>query len=272
MYNAGAGLGATLDALAKQSIWAQSQLVIIDSGSTDATVDVARQYGANVMEIAPKDFDHGSTRNLAAGMLDAEFIIFLTQDAICADDNTLANLIKPLVDDPRVAVSYGAQIPQPGSDPLDAFARRFNYPDTPALKTLADLPRLGIKTYFCSNSCAAYRREIFDQLGGFENGVSTNEDMLFAAKAIHAGYGVYYAAGAKVYHSHAYTLASLFARYRAIGRFFKNHPQLLSAAPKKEGFTFLTSGLKYFLSRGQFWQACRLIAQAFVKFLAFKVA
>lgn len=62
------------------------------------------------------------------------------------------------------------------------------------MKSSADLERLGIKTYFCSNVCAAYCREIYCELGGFESGTIFNEDMIYAAKLIKSGYSIAYCA------------------------------------------------------------------------------
>jgi len=268
--NAGEALGRSLKAF--ELLTTKCDILIIDSSLIQRPVELPIQPNFRVHRINHADFNHGATRNLGARLTLGEILVFFTQDSVCADENTIAELVRPLIDNPAIAVSYGRQIPNPGADPVEAFNRNFNYPSESRLKTKADIPTLGIKTYFCSNSCAAYRRDVFEKLGGFQEGVGTNEDMLFAAKAIHAGYGVYYAAQARVFHSHDYTLSQLFARYRAIGGFFNAHPQLIVCAPKKEGFTFLFSGIKFFLRKRQLWQAMRLIGHTFLKFAAFTIA
>ena len=77
-----------------------------------------------------------------------------------------------------------------------------------------------------SSLSTAFRRSVFEELGGFEN-APANEDMLFAAVAIKSGYAVYYSAEACIYHSHNYSLGAIFKRYFKIGRFFAEYKQLL---------------------------------------------
>ena len=174
--------------------------------------------------------------------------------------------------DSNIAICYGRQLPRPNAAPLERFAREFNYSAESMLKTKNDIETLGLKTFFCSNSCSAIRCSIFKKLGGFLNNVIVNEDMLFAAKAILAGYSVYYAAQAKVYHSHNYRIFDLWLRYFKIGRFFKQYRDVLSIAPlKNEGITFLKAGLRHFAAKKQWGTAIRFCLQTGIKFVAFKL-
>lgn len=120
------------------------------------------------------------------------------------------------------------------------------------LKTKDDIEALGLKTFFCSNSCSAIRYSIFKELGGFKNNVIVNEDMLFAAKAILRGYSVYYNAEAKVYHSHPHSFSQIFGRYFNIGRFFADNRWLLNhAGLTGYGGDMLKAGVR------TFWLECR---------------
>jgi rhamnosyltransferase len=164
-----------------------------------------------------------------------------------ADEHMIEELIMPMQADPDIAACYGRQLPRPAAGPLERFARKFNYPAESQLKTKDDIEKLGLKTFFCSNSCAAYQRSIFERLGGFKDSVGTNEDMLFAAIATTAGYGLYYAADAKVFHSHNYSVIEKIKRYFAIGRFFADNDWILkSAGLKNYGGTMLKAGIKTF--------------------------
>ena len=78
-----------------------------------------------------------------------------------------------------VAVAYARQLPREDCGIIERYTRQFNYPDEGCVKSREDIPRLGIKTFFCSDVCAAYRRDLFEQLGGFESPVIFNEDMFF---------------------------------------------------------------------------------------------
>ena len=101
---------------------------------------------------------------------------------------------------------------QRSSDLAEQYTRSFNYPDKSRIKTKEDIPVLGIKAYFCSNVCAAYRRSIYEEMGGFISRTIFNEDMIMAAKMMQAGYAVVYAAEAKVVHSHNYGYVQQFRR------------------------------------------------------------
>ena len=167
------------------------------------------------------EYDHGGTRNRAAGYSKADIMIFMTDDAVPQDDRLVERLAAAL--DRRgpkretAAVAYARQLAARDCRPVEQYARRFNYPNESCVKTADDLPRLGIKTYFASNVCCAYRRDIFGKLGGFEEKTIFNEDMIYAAKAVKAGYAVVYAADAQVIHSHNLTWGQQFRRNFDLG-------------------------------------------------------
>ena len=153
----GDGLAAWLTSLGSQTI-KPDRLLLIDSSSDDGTVGKARAAGFEVVIIAREDFSHGGTRQAAVEMIpDADVIIFLTQDAVLVHPKSLELLIERFAD-PKVGAAYGRQLPRPGAGPIEAHARLFNYPSRSAVRDAQDIPRLGIKTSFISNSCAAWRR------------------------------------------------------------------------------------------------------------------
>lgn len=179
----------------------------------------------------------------------------------------LAELIPPMQTDPSIAICYGRQLPKLDANPLERFAREFSYPVESILKTASDIKTLGIRTFFCSNSCSAIRRAIFEEIGGFVDSVNTNEDMLFAARAIRAGYGVYYCAQAQVYHSHNFSFSDVFKRYLRIGIFFARFDSEL-ASVAGEGTKMFKTGIKRFWQQRRFYWLSVFIAQTVVKVLA----
>jgi len=205
-------------------------LMIIDSASDDDSVTIAKQLGCEVLQIQREEFNHATTRNSAKNY-EADFYLFMTQDALPVDNNLVENLIKPFVD-PDVVVSYARQIPHEDADVLEKFARETNYPSTSLVKSKESLPTLGIKTFFASNTCAMYRASYFKEVGGFKEGLIMNEDMEYAARAIVNGKEVAYCAEAKVWHSHRYGLKVLFRRYFDIGIFFKTNPWIREEVEK----------------------------------------
>ena len=132
-------------------------------------------------------------------------MLFMTQDAVPAQDTLVEKLCASFESHERVAAAYGRQLPGEQSGVIERYTREFNYPPESSVKEKADLDRLGIKTFFCSNVCAMYRRDIYEKLGGFVTRTIFNEDMIFAAGLIQAGYRIAYAAEAEVVHSHKYT-------------------------------------------------------------------
>ena len=96
-----------------------------------------------------------------------DIVVFLTQDAIPADSTFLEKLIMPLTD-PAMAISAGRQLPRKDAAKAEAFVRGFNYPPASFVRSKEDIPHLGIKAFFCSDSCAAYRKDIYLKLDGFE--------------------------------------------------------------------------------------------------------
>lgn len=183
-----------------------------------------------VHHISQIEFDHGGTRHNGIMKSDADIVVLMTQDAMPADDSLIENLVRALEAE-NVAAAYARQLPAPGCSELERIVREFNYPSESHVRTKEDIPEKGIKTYFCSNVCAAYKREIYDKLGGFIRHTIFNEDMIYAAGAVKAGYAIAYAADARVYHSHDYTNMQQFHRNFDLGVSQADHPRIFAEVP-----------------------------------------
>ncbi|MHA7091001.1 glycosyltransferase [Pseudomonas aeruginosa] len=164
--NAGAHLDRLLPALVAQRRQPDS-ILVVDSRSSDDTVERFRAFGARVEIIEPASFNHGGTRRWASQQVEADALIYLTQDAIPASPDSFANLLDELYAEADIGVAYGRQLPHPGAGLLGAQARRFNYPPESRSKRLADASELGIKTCFSSDSFSAYRSDALAAVGGF---------------------------------------------------------------------------------------------------------
>lgn len=211
-----------------------------------------KHHNITVKHLSKREFDHGRTRNQGVKLSDAEVFVMMTQDAIPADEYLVERLLLSLRGE-RVAAVYARQLPNRNSSEAERYTRQFNYPVQSCVKTKDDLPRLGVKTFFCSNVCAAYRRDIFDSLGGFVNRAIFNEDMLYAAKAVEAGYGIAYEAQAKVYHSHNYTYRQQFRRNFDLGVSQADHPEVFARYPSEsEGIRLVKGTLKH-LKEKKMW-------------------
>ncbi|MBR0288615.1 MAG: glycosyltransferase family 2 protein [Selenomonadaceae bacterium] len=232
--NAGEQFQKLLDGLATQSL--PTKKLIVDSESTDDTVKLAKNFGVEVLTISRKSFNHGATRQFALEkILPLDVIIFLTQDILFHDDESLAKLIKIFSEDKSVGLSYGRQLPHLNATNEAKFLRAFNYPAESQLRSFDDRKIYGLKTVFASNSFAAYRVEALQNVGGFPNNVPLCEDMYVAAKMLLDGWKIFYAADAQVYHSHNYTAAQEFRRYVQIGKFHAQESWIRETFGSAEG-------------------------------------
>ena len=268
--NAGKLLEPLLSSLESQAL-PPSEILVVDSSSDDGTPEKARALGARVLTIARRDFDHGGARNLAARSSAGEFMVFLTQDALPRDAEFLKNLLRPF-ENPRVAAAYGRQVPRPEANPLERFARNFNYPETPRIKGREDIPALGIKAFFCTNVCCAVRRDAFEAAGGFPERAILNEDMMLAARLILSGRQVAYEPSAAVVHSHDYTLWRTFERYFDIGVSLARAPWILEAArPEGEGGRYLLEAARTLWRNGEGAWLGRLGAESVFKYAGYRL-
>ena len=230
----------------------------------------SKQYkNVVVKHLSKREFDHGRTRNSAVHLSDAEVFIMMTQDAVPADEFMVEELLQGLAQE-NVAVAYARQIAGDSSSEAEKFTRNFNYPDEKMIKTEADIERLGIKTFFCSNVCAAYHRDIFDALGGFVKHTIFNEDMIFAAKAVRAGYGIAYQPEAKVFHSHDYTAMEQFHRYFDLGVSQAEHPEVFSGIrSESEGKKLIKMTIAHLKEENMIFQISGVIVKSGFKYAGY---
>ena len=269
-FNAGACIGKLLSKLKSQDI-APSETIVIDSSSPDDTVKIAEDSGARAIVIPKRAFSHGGTRNTAASAAGGDILVFMTQDALPADNTLLRMLTDPL-DDPDIAVSFGRHIPRPDASPLEIFARRFNYPEEGSVKGMKDLKDYGIKTFFSSNVCSAVKKDLFFRAGMFPEGVRANEDMLIAARLILQGYKVAYVPDAKVIHSHNYSIVKQFRRYYNIGSSLRNNKWIFDyARPESEGISFVKGQVRFVLGQRRFFLVPYIFLESVTKYAGFKI-
>lgn len=227
--------------------------------------------GVEVCHITKQEFDHGNTRNKGMAMSDADICIMMTMDAIPADDRLVEYIVKPLEDE-KVVASYARQLAYENSSLTEKLTREFNYPDVSRVKSASDIEELQIKAFFCSNVCCAYKKIIFDELGGFVTKTIFNEDMLFAAKAIDAGYSIAYCAEALVYHSHEYSGIMQFHRNFDNGVSHAQNPEVFERVTQEgEGMRMVKTVISKLLGAGHIFEAVRYIWCTGCKYIGFKL-
>ena len=226
---------------------------------------------AEVYHISKKEFDHGRTRARGAEKADSEFLIYFTQDAVPADERTVENLLRPFRD-PEIGAVYGRQLPDKNCRLIERYTRSFNYPEKSMKKNREDLPKLGIKTFFCSNVCAAYRKSVYEKMGGFVYPSIFNEDMFMAGSMIKAGYGVFYAADARVIHSHNYTWIQQFRRNFDLAVSQADHPEIFKGIPSEgEGIRLVKNTGAYLMKQGKPWLLPQLVISSGFKYLGYRM-
>jgi len=270
-YNAQRYLPKLLNNLASQTI--NFELIIIDSSSTDNTLKIAKSYADKIITIDKREFDHGATRTKAIKEASGSIVIFLTQDALPSSNNALEKLIQVLKDNEDVAAVYGRQIPYPNATLFGKHLREFNYRDKSYIKELKDKEKFGIKTAFCSDSFAAYKKDAIEGVKLFKEGTIVGEDMHIVARLLLKGYKKAYCAETSVYHSHNYTIWQDFKRYFDTGVFHSCEPWLIDKFGKAEGEgkKFVKSELNYLIKNRAYYKIPEFAIRNAFKLLGYKM-
>ena len=251
---------------------AKFDLVVIDSSSTDGTHEEAKKYADIFFSIEQKDFNHGGTRQWVINKLpNYDFYIYLTQDIILDNSDSITKILAPFSDE-IVAAVCGRQIPHENATIFAAHARAFSYPTKLESKSKSDIPKFGLKTTFLSNSFAAYRSKSLTAVGGFPDNIIFAEDMFVAAKLILAGGKIVYAADAICRHSHNYTIVGEFRRYFDMGVFHARERWISDnfGSAGSEGLKYQISELKYLgIKKINLWPIS--IFRNGIKYLGYKI-
>jgi rhamnosyltransferase len=195
-------IGATLKRIFDQATTLNYEIIVVDSGSTDDTLAIARQYPVRLFEIAPIEFTYGYALNYGARLARSDCIVNLSAHCIPVDSCWLDQLITPLLSDHTVAATYGKQVPIRGHNPfeeratLDAFA----------------IQRNGrIKAIFSNANCAI-RRKVWET-HPFDEKAPFAEDFIWATQVSSDEFRIEYVEGASVFHSHAFDIRFWSKRY-----------------------------------------------------------
>ena len=222
-----------------------------------------------ISKIKPEQFDHGGTRLEGAMQSHADIIVYMTQDAMPVNEYLVEELVKAF-DNEKIAAAYARQLPNSKCNVIERYTRAFNYPEQSRIKSLKDLETLGIKTYFCSDVCAAYRKSVYESLGGFEEKTIFNEDMIMAAKIIQSGGLVKYVAEAKVIHSHNYNCKQQFQRNFDLAVSQVEHPEVFqNIKSESEGMRLVKNTMIYLIKIKKPWLIIKLILQSGFKYMGY---
>ncbi len=213
-YNEEKHIGKLLRGIKQQTVQ-DAEVILVDSGSTDATVSIAESYGAKVARIRPQEFTFGRSLNLGVQAATRELVVVASAHVYPVYPDWLETLLRPF-EDPDVALSYGKQ----RGPEFAKFSERqiFHqwYPEESA-------PRQ--KTAFCNNANAAIRKSLWER-NPYDETLTGLEDLAWAKWAKEQGYHIAYVAEAKIIHVHNETPRGVFNRYKREAMAFKKiHPE-----------------------------------------------
>jgi rhamnosyltransferase len=207
--NAGPEFEKTLGKISTQEGDFEREVIVIDSGSEDGTVELARRYGARVHQISKSEFNHGATRDLGVSLSGGEYVAFIVQDAVPLDERWLVTMVEDLERDGRVAGVYGRQVPRPEAGILTrvlvnslaaaSLERREKFAGSPErYREMPPRKRRRLASFDNVSSCL--RRSVWAELP-FER-ADFGEDIRWGKKAVEAGYKIVYEPRSAVFHSH----------------------------------------------------------------------
>src|SRR5215210_3441973 len=224
VYNGARYLDEVLAAVRAQRVDGEVELLVVDSGSSDGSLEIAERHGARVHRIPKEEFSHGGTRNLAMQLASAEHVAFITQDATPAHDGWLAALLEGFEQAPDVALVFGPHDPRPDASHMIKCEMERHFATWGEGGTRIDVQRLGRS----AAEVAEYRRfpgrlTFFSDVNGCVakwawrhvpyREVPYAEDQLLGREMIEAGFAKAYHPGARVLHSHDYPPAQFLRRY-----------------------------------------------------------
>lgn len=222
-------IGSALEMVFKQEVEGGYEVIVIDSGSQDSTLKIVRNYPVKIVNIKPDEFGHSKTRNLGVKLSKGIYVVFLTADAIPANNTWLRGLILPFKSNAEIAGVYSRQIPRSNcypSEARDISAGAALVPKTKSINPGA-VNQVGYfskniwKLIIFSNISSAYRRDLLEKYP-FKEDVLAVEDQEWACRLIENGYSIYYEPASCVCHSHNDTLKKLYNRHYRYGLSFKS--------------------------------------------------
>lgn len=224
--NGAATLPAVLDAIAGQQIDIGVRIVAVDSGSTDGTLPILKERADRLIQVPPKDFDHGLTRNLAIKACDSELVVLLVQDAVPASATWLRELTAPFSGEPSLAGTFARQLPRPDASRLTrwSLSRWVAAQPEPRISRFRDTDLDGMQPmqrYLAcvfDNVCSCVRRAVWAEIPFRSTTIA--EDVEWGRDVLLAGHSLAYVPQAAVIHSHERSL-----RYE-LGRTYLVHRRL----------------------------------------------
>jgi|YNPMSStandDraft_1061717.scaffolds.fasta_scaffold53326_2 rhamnosyltransferase len=208
-YNEEKHIARLLTGISQQTI-KDVQTILVDSGSTDSTVEIASHFPVEVVSIRPEEFTFGRSLNLGISHARADFVVIASAHVYPVYPDWLEHLLKPF-EDSQVALTYGKQRGAEMTKYSEHQIFRHWFPEQSQLRQPHP---------FCNNANAAIRRSLWE-LHPYNETLPALEDLAWARWAFEQGYSIAYVAEAEIIHVHNESWQGVFNRYRREGMAFK---------------------------------------------------
>jgi glycosyltransferase involved in cell wall biosynthesis len=208
-YNEEKHIGRLLEGIKHQTL-TDVEIILVDSGSTDATVSIAESFGARIVRIASEEFTFGRSLNFGVREATSEFVVIASAHVYPVYPDWLESLLRPFEDE-RVALAYGKQRGPDSAIYSEQQIFHQWYPD-------ASNPNQ--PTAFCNNANAAIRKSLWEK-NPYDETLTGLEDLAWAKWAKEQDCKIAYVADAEIIHIHHETPQGVFNRYRREAMAFK---------------------------------------------------
>ncbi len=259
--NPGPQIHQVLEIIFAQRVEFDFEVVIVDSTSRPADIQLMRTFPVRLQQISPAEFGHGRTRNLLGRLARGRMLLYLSQDAEPVGPDWMRTLLQPF-EDPLVAGCYAQQVPRVDADPLCHFFLARTYGARPARRRVANARSMRIDEIFFSNVSSAIRRDVWERFP-FRDDVVMSEDQYWAYDVLCAGFDVVYHPWARVCHSHNYSLRTLFRRNWMSGASLRGLIADSPGAIARRGLGYVAGQAAYLVRAGRpHWLPYMLVYEA----------
>lgn len=252
-----------LPRLREQKFPGKKEILVVDSGSTDDSLNYLKSQLVKVLQIPPEKFGHGKTRNFAAQRAKGEILVFISPDALPKNKNWLENLIKPL-EKSKTAGVFGRQVAWVEAAAEVKFFYQEVYPAKGRILAQKDAFEFSFNHLLFSNVNSAIKKSVWEKIN-FANRAFMSEDQLWAHKVLKQGWQIIYEPEAAVYHSHDYSLLYLVKRHAASGYSLKEIPTASWLTLFCRGISFLVKEIKFLIKKKYYFATLRVVLREFIR-------